>query len=103
MGGGGFAPKMAQGPELVLRGKAADPEKGGLSVRFLCLCCVCVDCTFHGTGSPSGLSPPATSGTGLLSYGCRTCPYPGYPLSPPLPLAGGNGQRVYISNQSPFI
>ncbi|XP_035281163.1 probable RNA-binding protein 46 [Anguilla rostrata] len=62
-----------------------------------------LDCTFHGPGSPGGLSPPATSGTGLLSYGCRTCPYPGYPLSPPLPLAGGNGQRVYISNQSAFI
>ncbi|KAG9347141.1 hypothetical protein JZ751_006068, partial [Albula glossodonta] len=56
-----------------------------------------LDCTFHGPGSPGGLSPAATSGTGLLPFGCRTFPYPGYPLSPPLPLAGGNGQRVFIN------
>ncbi|XP_036407481.1 probable RNA-binding protein 46 [Megalops cyprinoides] len=62
-----------------------------------------LDCTFHGPGSPGALTPPASSGNGMLSYGCRPFPYPGCPLSPLLPVAGSNGQRVYISSQSPFF
>ncbi|KAJ8262444.1 hypothetical protein GJAV_G00166560 [Gymnothorax javanicus] len=62
-----------------------------------------LDFTFHGSGSPSGRSPLATTGGSLLPYGLRTCPYPGYPISPPLPLPGSNDQRVYIANPSPFI
>nr|XP_006629545.2 PREDICTED: probable RNA-binding protein 46 [Lepisosteus oculatus]XP_015200018.1 PREDICTED: probable RNA-binding protein 46 [Lepisosteus oculatus] len=64
-----------------------------------------LDSTCHGLACPS-LSPPvATSGSGLLSYVCRTFPCPSYPVSPPFPLLNDShgGQRVYLSNQSPFF
>ncbi|XP_030631852.1 putative RNA-binding protein 46 [Chanos chanos] len=65
-----------------------------------------LDCSYHAPASPGNLSPPAASGTGLLSYSCRPLPYPGYPLStlsPTLPISSTNGQRLFISGQSPFF
>ncbi|XP_076144528.1 putative RNA-binding protein 46 [Alosa pseudoharengus] len=65
-----------------------------------------LDCPFLGQGSPGSLSPPAPSSSpGLLSFGCRPVPYPSYPLaplSPPLPLNGAPGQRIYLPSQGPF-
>ncbi|KPP68491.1 putative RNA-binding protein 46 [Scleropages formosus] len=58
-----------------------------------------LDCMLHGSGPPSSLSP---LGTSLMSYGCRNIPYPGYPVSPAMPLSSGNGLRLYIPNQSSF-
>ncbi|KAL4641795.1 putative RNA-binding protein 46 [Arapaima gigas] len=58
-----------------------------------------LDCMLHGSGFPTSLSP---AGTSLMSYGSRNIPYPGYPLSPTVPLSSGNGLRLYIPNQSTF-
>ncbi|KAL2079338.1 hypothetical protein ACEWY4_025082 [Coilia grayii] len=67
-----------------------------------------MDCPFLGQGSPGSMSPPVASPSpspGLLSFGCRPVPYPSYPLaplSPPLPLSSGPGQRIYLSGQAPY-
>ncbi|XP_072513306.1 probable RNA-binding protein 46 [Salminus brasiliensis] len=63
-----------------------------------------LDSSFHDPGSPGSFSPPASPG--LLSYPFRPLPCPGYsmaPISPPLPIHGASGQRLYIPNQSSFF
>ncbi|XP_062865898.1 probable RNA-binding protein 46 isoform X2 [Trichomycterus rosablanca] len=65
-----------------------------------------LDLSFYSPGSPGSFSPSTSSGTGLLSFACRAVPYPAYsmaPISPPLPIPGASGQRLYISNQSSFF
>ncbi|KAG9273828.1 probable RNA-binding protein 46 [Astyanax mexicanus] len=62
-----------------------------------------LDASFHDV-SPWSFSPPASPG--LLSFPFRPLPCPGYsiaPISPPLPLHGASGQRLYIPNQSSFF
>ncbi|XP_039608658.1 probable RNA-binding protein 46 isoform X1 [Polypterus senegalus] len=65
-----------------------------------------LDCTFCSTSSGGSPSPSCSSlGSTVLSYGCRSYSYPNYPLSPALSMTTGNqiGQRLYISNQSPYF
>ncbi|XP_017573249.1 probable RNA-binding protein 46 isoform X1 [Pygocentrus nattereri] len=63
-----------------------------------------LDSSFQGPGLAGNFTPPASPG--LLSFPCRSLPYPGYsmaPISPPLPIPGAGGQRLYIPSQSSFF
>ncbi|XP_056627433.1 probable RNA-binding protein 46 [Triplophysa dalaica] len=62
-----------------------------------------LDCSVSCPGSPVNLSPPAPSGSSFVSFGCRSLPYPAYPMapiSPPLPVSCSPAQRLFIPNQS---
>ncbi|XP_056307080.1 LOW QUALITY PROTEIN: probable RNA-binding protein 46 [Danio aesculapii] len=62
-----------------------------------------LDCS---VSSSVNVSPPAPSGSGFLSFGCRSLPYPAYPMasiSPPLPISCSSAQRLFIPNQSSFL
>ncbi|XP_042588448.1 probable RNA-binding protein 46 isoform X2 [Cyprinus carpio] len=65
-----------------------------------------LDCSVSSPGSPVNVSPPAPSGSGFLSFGCRSVPYPAYPMasiSPPLSISCSSAQRLFIPNQSSFL
>ncbi|KTF88000.1 hypothetical protein cypCar_00015767 [Cyprinus carpio] len=65
-----------------------------------------LDCSINSPGSPVNVSPPAPSGSGFLSFGCRSLPYPAYPMSsisPPLSISCSSAQRLFIPNQSSFL
>uniref|UniRef100_A0A8C2CN92 Probable RNA-binding protein 46 n=1 Tax=Cyprinus carpio TaxID=7962 RepID=A0A8C2CN92_CYPCA len=65
-----------------------------------------LDCSISSPGSPVNVSPPAPSGSGFLSFGCRSVPYPAYPMasiSPPLSISCSSAQRLFIPNQSSFL
>ncbi|XP_051994166.1 probable RNA-binding protein 46 [Xyrauchen texanus] len=65
-----------------------------------------LDCSVSCPASPVNLSPPAPSGSGFLSFGCRSLPYPAYPIasiSPPLPISCSSAQRLFIPNQSSYL
>ncbi|XP_016104821.1 probable RNA-binding protein 46 [Sinocyclocheilus grahami] len=65
-----------------------------------------LDCSISSPGSPVNVSPPAPSGSGFLSFGCRPLPYPVYPMasiSPPLSISCSSAQRLFIPNQSSFM